>query len=394
MALPARSIVLRLTVSLIAAAVATGCASVTTSSRPQPVSLQHPAPTATTRPVAKASAAALPVPLVMLSGTPEEHGTTHGQRLSSTIQMLQEKYLHVFIANDTQLAAGRLAAGVFSSYMLPEHRQEVAALAKASGVNGQDVMLTQCFLDLTPITACSTVALPASAAPDGIARLGRTLDFPSLGVADKFTTLFIVRSPDRYAYASIGWPGMIGVLSGMNEHGLTLSNMEVTRGMRMPSAMPYTLLYRAILEQCRTVDEAIAFLQKTPRQTPNNLMLMDAAGNRAVAEITPESVVVRRADNTSALMSTNHQRGATTAAGASGYCPRYDYLFQQTTREFGGIDAVGVESMLRHVGNTMTLQAMVFEPSTRVMYLAAGTHAADRTYTRVELGEMFSQNSH
>ena len=54
--------------------------------------------------------------------------------------------------------------------------------------------------------------------------------------------------------------------------------------------MPYTLLYRSVLEQCRTIDEAIAFLRNTPRQTANNLMLMDATGNRAVVEITPDNL--------------------------------------------------------------------------------------------------------
>ncbi len=63
---------------------------------------------------------------------------------------------------------------------------------------------------------------------------------------------------------------------------------------RPPTAMPYTLLYRAILERCHTVDEAIDFLNRTPRQTANNLMLMDAAGNRAVAEIRVDGVTVRR----------------------------------------------------------------------------------------------------
>ena len=54
-------------------------------------------------------------------------------------------------------------------------------------------------------------------------------------------------------------------------------------------AMPYALLYRTVLERCKTVEEAIALLETTPRQTANNLMLMDATGNRAVVEITPES---------------------------------------------------------------------------------------------------------
>jgi predicted choloylglycine hydrolase len=104
------------------------------------------------------------------------------------------------------------------------------------------------------------------------------------------------------------WPGMIGVLSGMNEKGVCLANMEVKRNPRWPNALPYTLLYRSVLEQCSTLDGAISLLQKSPRQTANNLMLIDADGNRAVAEITPEAVHVRRAPANQALVCTNHQR--------------------------------------------------------------------------------------
>lgn len=65
----------------------------------------------------------------------------------------------------------------------------------------------------------------------------------------------------------------------------------------------------SILEECRTVEEAIELLQKTPRQSANNLMHMDASGPRAVAKITPERVNVRKAQPQAALISTNHQRG-------------------------------------------------------------------------------------
>ncbi|HEV7299804.1 MAG TPA: C45 family peptidase [Tepidisphaeraceae bacterium] len=328
-----------------------------------------------------------PVPVVYLSGSPAEMGAGHGKALGGTVRMLHEKYLMVFLAGGSERVMARLAANAFAALSLPEHRDEIAALAAGSAIDGRDTMLAQCFLDLTPMTACSTVTLPAAASNDGVARFGRNLDFPSLGVADKHTTLFIVKPADRYAFASVGWPGMIGVLSGMNEHGLSLANMEVTRSPRMPTGMPYTLLYRAVLEQCKTVDEAIAFLKNTPRQTANNLMLMDATGDRAVAEITPEGVVVRRADDRTALLSTNHQRGADLAT--PGRCSRYDYLLKQSTRDFGGIGERSVEAMLQHVGGAMTLQSMVFEPANRVIHLSAGTSAADRAFTRIELSPLF-----
>jgi hypothetical protein len=39
----------------------------------------------------------------------------------------------------------------------------------------------------------------------------------------------------------------------------------------------------------------------------------------------------------------------------------------------------------------MTLQSMVFEPATRVMYLAVGSEASKREYERIELKEYFGK---
>jgi isopenicillin-N N-acyltransferase-like protein len=329
-----------------------------------------------------------PVPIVELRGSGTEIGRQHGQQLSSSIHLLHDKYLMVFVRNDSQRFLAMAAADVFETELSPAHRDEVAGLALGSGIDEEETMLGQCFLDITGMTACSTITLPASASSDHVARFGRNLDFASLNVADKYTTLFIVH-PDggRFAFAAVGWPGMIGVLSGMNEHGLSLANMEVTRFPRMPQAMPYTILYRSVLEQCRNVEEAVAFLKKTPIQTANNLMLMDAAGNRAVVELTPDAVHVRRGKPEAALISTNHQRDQD--ADQPGKCWRYDYLHDTAKSEFGRVDEKGVEKMLGHVGNRTTLQSMVFEPANRVIYLATGSEAARREFYRLDLKPYF-----
>jgi len=251
-------------------------------------------------------------------------------------------------------------------------------------------MLANCFLDLSPMAACSTITLSSKAAPDGIARFGRNLDFPGFGIADKATVVIIFHPKDRYQFAAVTWPGLIGVLSGMNEHGLTLASMEVGREMGLPRAMPYILLYRTLLEKCKTVQEAIDLLEKTPRQTANNLMLMDAAGQRAVVEITPEKIVVRRAPEDRPLISTNHHRGAD--LDKHGLCERYDYLHDEGLKEFGNIGPESIEKMLGKVQQgDDTLQSMVFEPSTRVMYLATGPQATKNPYQRIELAPYFAK---
>jgi isopenicillin-N N-acyltransferase-like protein len=326
-----------------------------------------------------------PIHIVEFAGSATEIGTAHAAQLAEPIHFLFDHYLKPFFKSDTKRFIALTAASAFETHLLPRHAEELQALAKGTNLDERDAMLAQCFLDLMP-----TVTFPAGASSDGVARFGRNLDFPSLDVADKHTVLMIYHPTEGYQFAAVGWPGLLGVLSGMNEHGLTLANMEVRRPARLPVAMPYTLLYRTILERCKTVDQAIDLLKSTPRQTANNLMLMDAAGNRAVAEITPEAVVVRRGEEKAALMSTNHHRGLDLDTG--GMCARYDILHDASKKEFGHIDVKTIESMLaRAAHGKMTLQSMVFEPSNRVIYLAVGQTAPTHPFTKIDLAHYFHQ---
>lgn len=346
------------------------------------------------RPVQQAPTSApelFPIPVIELSGSPQEMGTQYALQLSQPVHELFARYLTPLYQNSLQRFVALTAAKGFYRQLAPEHQQEIDALAQGLALDPSQVMLGQCFLDLMPITACSTIALPSAAAPDGVARFGRNLDFPSRNIADKHSVVLIYRPEGRYAFAAVSWPGLIGVLSGMNEHGLTLANMEVTRLGSTPRAMPYALLYRTLLERCRTVQEAIDLLQRTGRQTANNLMLMDASGDRAVIEITPESVVVRRAPDDQPLISTNHQRGQDLVT--PGRCPRYDQLEKASQTNFGRIDAPAVQAMLGGVAQgNMTLQSMVFEPGNRLLYLATGTNAPTQPFYRLDLKQFFAKS--
>ncbi len=301
--------------------------------------------------------------------------------------MLHEQHIRKWFGDEQRYRQALSIAAQFGRHLDREYREEVEALAAASGLAADAVLLGNSFLDIAVASGCSTIGLPAEASPDGVARFGRNLDFPSLKVADKHGIVLVMHPTGRYAFAAVTWPGMLGVLSGMNEHGLCVANMEVPRKHLPPTAMPYVFLYRSVLERCRTVDEGIALLRKVPRQTANNLMLMDAAGNRAVVEITPEGIVVRSGQAGAALVSTNHQRGQD--AETRGLCDRYDRLRSEASRQFGRIDVALVERMLGEVAREDTLQSMVFEPARRTAWLALGANAPRRGYSKVELTPYF-----
>jgi isopenicillin-N N-acyltransferase like protein len=331
------------------------------------------------------------VPIAEFGGDPNQIGVEHGERFRAQINELYNNYLLVQLQGPN-LVQARLAAASFEIFMSPQNRAEIQGLAQGAGLNVYDAALAQCFLDLLPVTGCSTISLPASASPDGVARFGRNLDFDSMNILDKKTVVIVYHPEGKYQFATIGWPGMIGAVSGMNKYGLCLANMEVPRGFRPPMATPYTLLYRDVLEQCRTVDEAVALLKRSGRQSANNLMLMDAAGNRAVAEIRPESVTVRWGRTDESLISTNHQRGLD--FDTPGYCWRYDALHGESAKEMGKIDLPRLEQMLSTVvqgeGGKMTLESMIFEPANRVVYLATGADAPANGFERIDLRDYFS----
>ena len=340
-----------------------------------------------------AASASATVPRIELQGDPAELGKSYAAQLGESIRALFREYMgRAFdLSNETgqrKYEGALQMAEKFEPFLRPEHREELHALAAGLGLKPTEVMLGQCFPDLNDAGACSTIALPAAASSDGVARFGRNLDYTTFGLLEQHPVLLFFHPNGRYAFVSVGAPGLIGVLSGMNQHGLTLACMEVPRPFREPDAMPFMLLYRTLLENCTTVSEAIALLQKTPRQSANNLMLMDASGDRAVAEITPSKVTVRRAQASAALVSTNHQRAGD--LDSPNHCNRFDFLHDAARRQFGHISESSMEAMLAGAAQgQMTFQSMVFEPANRALYLAVGADAPSQGFARIDLKSLF-----
>ncbi len=331
---------------------------------------------------ALAAEARCPIPIHSVAGTPQEIAAAYAKALGPTAKTLVNDYLKKFLpgkAYGMALQAGRL----FERFISEPHLAELKALAREADIAGDDLLLGNVFVDLIPTAMCSTITLGTQACGDHLPRMGRNLDFPGLGVAEKRTIVVVFRPEKRHAFAAVTWPGLLGVLSGMNAKGLCAANMEVPRGLRAASGMPCMFLYRTVMEQCSTVDEAIDLLKQSSRHTANNLMLLDAGGRRAVAELTPDKVVVRQVSDDKPLVATNHQRGADSST--TGRCRRYDALNRLSAARWGAIDVSEVERMLNAASASLTIQSMVFEPTTLKVHLSTGVKAAGGPFHELDL---------
>jgi hypothetical protein len=119
--------------------------------------------------------------------------------------------------------------------------------------------------------------------------------------------LQISRPKDALAYASLGWPGLVGALSGVNSerigvflHFAKTSDVRLTR-----EAQPSALIAQEILESAHSLDEAINILKKVESLGTAVYVIVD--GNErswAIVERSPSTLDLRRGSTASAVVDT------------------------------------------------------------------------------------------
>ena len=157
------------------------------------------------------------------------------------------------------------------------------------------------------LVGCSSFATWGTQSADSSLLIGRNFDFY---VGDAFAenkqVAFYV--PEQgYRFASVGWPGMIGVLSGMNETGLTVTINAAKSAVPTGSATPISILTREILQYAATIDEAFAIAQKRETFVSESILIGSAKdGKTAIIEKSPEKTVLFTGKEANRLICTNH----------------------------------------------------------------------------------------
>jgi predicted choloylglycine hydrolase len=308
--------------------------------------------------------------------------------------LLREFYLGAL--RGPLLLAGRWMVQRFPA----DYRTELEAMYAAAGVDGDRAVLTNTFYDLKKTVLCSALLVEAQRSTTTGPLLGRNLEYPPLGYAQDYSLVTVYR-PDgaRHAFASVGFPGMVGCLSGMNDAGLTVAVLEVYQvklGQRSfdPLGVPFALCFRRLLEDCSTIEEARSLLATMQRTGLNNLAIADRSG-AAVFEITPDRILVRQPHD-GACVCTNH------------FCSRelrplvrldlfetaeHFETLEKTTARRRQLGLAELQAGLHAVSDPeMTMQTMVFEPRELRLHLAIGDVSASAHALRVlDLGSLFQK---
>jgi isopenicillin-N N-acyltransferase-like protein len=314
------------------------------------------------------------IPVLAVAGSPEEVGGQIGTLQAAVVKNLQgsiEGYVRFRGWNDVY--PWILKAGALLEWNFPRsHRAEFSSAMKAAQVDRELLILINTAFDVVSAFACSTLVAEPARSETGALLFGRNLDLPPFANLHELALVTVYRTQGKRAFASVGFPGQFGVISGMNDAGLCVAVNEILETKDAsakfnPLGTPKLLLLRRVLEECATLDDAEKLIAAATRTGMMAVTVCDQKES-AVLEITTKSVVRRRPD-AGICTCTNHFR--TKELGLGDKCDRLDALDASRAKAKLTIDDVGQALHAANFGE-LTMQTMIFEPAALRLHLAFG----------------------
>lgn len=272
------------------------------------------------------------VRIAHLAGTPEEIGAEHATLLRDRMLVNEEVVWDGFRdvvpfapARILLFDAGRYRYRNVEAGFPEARRREVAAEARAFAPDPYAshmptyprMVFLHALYDIalsfehSPLLGCTAFGLGPATTADGHALFARAFDFEAADVFDRDKAVFIVREEGKIPFASVAWPGFVGVVTGMNAEGVAVA---VNGGRALEpttTGVPVAFSLRETLEQAHDTNEAVAILSRQSVMVSHLVFVGDAKGRFVVVERAPGvPAFVREANGDASRMAvTNHFEG-------------------------------------------------------------------------------------
>jgi len=157
------------------------------------------------------------------------------------------------------------------------------------------------------LVGCSSFAVWDEKTVDGELLLARNFDFYAGDAFAEEKIIAFINPDEGHKFMSVTWGGMIGVVSGMNDQGLTVTINAGKSAIPLIAKTPISIVVREILQYASTIEEAIAIAKKR-EVFVSEAILVGSAKDRSAAliEVAPDNFGVYHVENTSELICSNH----------------------------------------------------------------------------------------
>jgi len=157
------------------------------------------------------------------------------------------------------------------------------------------------------LVGCSSFAAWGDKSEDGSLIIGRNFDFYAGDDFAKNKIISFVDPTEGHKFMSLTWGGMMGVVSGMNEHGLTVTINAGKSKIPLVAKTPISIVTREILQYAATLEEAVAIAEKRQVFVSESILVGSARDKKAIIiEVAPHNFGVYDVPNSNQLICSNH----------------------------------------------------------------------------------------
>jgi len=156
------------------------------------------------------------------------------------------------------------------------------------------------------LVKCTAFGVWDEKSKDSSIVIGRNFDFY---VGDKFARNKIVAfiNPEQgYKFAHITWGGMIGVVSGMNEKGLTVTLNSAKSDIPLGARTPVSIIAREILQYASNIEEAMQIASSRDAFVSESFFIGSATDHKVVVIEKSSDTTVLYDPDTNHIILTNH----------------------------------------------------------------------------------------
>ncbi|MBL6446515.1 peptidase C45 [Fulvivirga sp. 29W222] len=156
------------------------------------------------------------------------------------------------------------------------------------------------------LVGCTSFAVRGEKSENGKLLIGRNFDFYFGEEFAKDRMVAFYNPDDGYQFMSVTWACFSGVVSGMNEMGLTVTLNSAKSGIPSMGKTPVSIIARQILQYAGTIDEAYDIARSYESFVAETFLIGSKQdGRAALIEKTPEATALYE-ENDSEMIITNH----------------------------------------------------------------------------------------
>jgi len=269
------------------------------------------------------------LPVIRLKGNPFNMGYASGKLLEDKMHTLENEFLAMvrgYVPQTWKL-------NVLKTYVLyrNRHLSDYVSLADRQQIYGvilgcsdehpelgdyynrmlnyhaaHDISYMMIDNPLVSKAGCTAFGAWGQSTDNGHLITGRNFDWEAADVFSRDRVVILCEPDDGIPFISVAWASMVGVVSGMNRAGISVTLNGAPSSLPAETATPVAMVARDVLQTTHNLAEALELIRNT-RVFVSTIWLVGsrADGKFVVVEKTPKAMNVREPEGDS-IVSANH----------------------------------------------------------------------------------------